>query len=100
MVRLSGDGMRPDFIAESNTPTLYRLSQQGVWFDNHHPVYVSSTEVNGTAIATGDYPGHDGVVANTDFLPKIDAQKKSLHTEKIEVVRKGDEALMHRDVIC
>ncbi len=84
------DGMRPDFITETNTPTLYHLAHEGVWFDNHHPVYISSTEVNGTAIATGDYPGHDGVVANKDFLPKIDAFK-SLHTESIEVVRKGDE---------
>ena len=40
------DGMRPDFITETNTPTLYRLAHDGVWFDNHHPVYISSTEVN------------------------------------------------------
>lgn len=84
------DGMRPDFITETNTPTLYRLAHDGVWFDNHHPVYISSTEVNGTAIATGDYPSHDGLVANKDFLPKIDSLK-SLHTEDTAVVRKGDE---------
>ena len=84
------DGMRPDFITESNTPTLHQLAKQGVWFDNHHPVYISATEVNGTAIATGDYPSHDGLVANKDFLPKIDP-KKPVHTEDISAVRKGDE---------
>ena len=40
---------------------------EGVWFENHHPVYLSSTEVNGTAIATGDYPSHDGIIANRDI---------------------------------
>src|SRR5881409_2280225 len=45
------DGMRPDFITPQYTPTLYQLAQEGVFFRNHHPAYISSTEVNGTAIA-------------------------------------------------
>ena len=47
------DGMRPDFISEETTPHLWRLASEGVFFAHHHPVYLSSTEVNGTAIATG-----------------------------------------------
>src|SRR5262249_54008690 len=50
------DGMRPDFITPQYTPTLYKLAKDGVFFKHHPPVYVSSTEVNGTAIATGCYP--------------------------------------------
>ncbi|HEX4645444.1 MAG TPA: alkaline phosphatase family protein, partial [Verrucomicrobiae bacterium] len=68
---------------------LFYLSRQGVWFDNHHPVFVSATEVNGTTIATGAYPGHDGVVGNKEFRPEIDPLKP-FHTEDFESVRKGD----------
>ena len=63
------DGMRPDFVTESNTPTLWQLAREGVTFQNHHPVYLSSTEVNGTALATGAYPSHDGIVANKEYRP-------------------------------
>ncbi len=52
-------------------------------------MYVSSTEVNGAAIATGDYPGHDGVIANNEFRPQIDSND-FIHTEEFEAVRKGD----------
>src|SRR6266576_3950214 len=43
------DGMRPDFITPQYTPTLYQLAASGVFFKKHHPVYISTTEVNGTA---------------------------------------------------
>lgn len=83
------DGMRPDFVSESNTPTLYKLAHDGVWFENHHPVFVSATEVNGTAIATGDFPENDGIIANKDYMPSIDPNK-IVRTEDIDVIRKGD----------
>jgi len=85
------DGMRPDFITEKNSPTLFNLAHQGVWFDNHHPVFLSATEVNGTAIATGAYPAHDGIIGNKEYRPDIDAAK-SIHTEDFPAVRKGDAA--------
>ncbi|HUR44677.1 MAG TPA: alkaline phosphatase family protein, partial [Candidatus Saccharimonadales bacterium] len=65
------DGMRPDFVSAQYTPNLYWLSTNGVFFKNHHPVYVSSTEVNGTAMATGDYPAHNGIIGNVDYRPEI-----------------------------
>src|SRR5437016_4641356 len=65
------DGMRPDFIRPQYTPNLSKLADSGVFFQNHHPVYVSSTEVNGTAIATGCYPEHTGIIANIDYRPEI-----------------------------
>jgi len=58
------DGMRPDFVTEQNTPTLWKLAQSGVTFRNNHSVYPSATIVNGTAIITGDYPNRDGILAN------------------------------------
>ena len=41
------DGMRPDFINQQYAPTLYRLASRGVYFPNHHSVYLSATEVKG-----------------------------------------------------
>ncbi|HEY1582589.1 MAG TPA: alkaline phosphatase family protein [Chthoniobacterales bacterium] len=66
------DGMRPDFISPENTPTLAGLARSGVFFRNNHPVFPSSTNVNGAALATGNYPGDNGVFANEEFRPAID----------------------------
>ncbi len=60
------DGMRPDFMTEQYTPALRQLAQEGVFFQNHHPVYLSATEVNGTAISTGAYPAHTGIMAKKE----------------------------------
>ncbi|MFA5057705.1 MAG: alkaline phosphatase family protein [Opitutaceae bacterium] len=84
------DGMRPDFISEQTTPHLWALAQSGVFFASHHPVYLSATEVNGTAIATGQYPAHSFVIANTDYRPRIDPDG-AVGIENPAVVRKGDE---------
>jgi predicted AlkP superfamily pyrophosphatase or phosphodiesterase len=84
------DGMRPDFVSEKNTPTLWKFSQEGVVFRNHHAVYLSATHVNGTAIETGVYPNHNGLIANYDYRPQID-DKKFVSTEQADVIRKGDE---------
>lgn len=83
------DGMRPDFVRPDFTTNLCRLMSQGVLFANHHSVYISSTEVNGTAIATGAYPDRSGIIANRDFRPEIDGED-SLGTESIEAIRRGD----------
>lgn len=84
------DGMRPDFINGKNTPTLYDLVHRGVFFAHNHAVYLTSTEVNGTALATGDYPQHSGVIANREFRPDIDP-RVPIATEALEAIRKGDE---------
>src|ERR1700739_4295200 len=69
------DGMRPDFVTEQNTPTLWKLAQTGVTFRNNHSVYPSATIVNGTAINTGVYPQHSGILANRDYELAINARK-------------------------
>jgi predicted AlkP superfamily pyrophosphatase or phosphodiesterase len=85
------DGMRPDFVSAENTPNLWQMAGRGVFFANHHPVYCSSTEVNGTAIATGAYPEHSSIIANKEYRPAIDAGKP-VNTEKPEAILHGDEA--------
>ena len=84
------DGMRPDFVTEQNTPTLWKLAREGVTFRNHHSVYPSATMVNGTAMMTGVYPGRSGIIANHVYRPDIDPN----HTVDVElspVIKKGDE---------
>lgn len=65
------------------------MAKNGVFFARHHPVYPSSTEVNGTALATGSYPQHSGIVANKEYRPDIDPLG-GIDTQDLEVVRKGD----------
>ncbi len=83
------DGMRPDFITESDTPTLHQLAREGVFFRNHHPVFLSATEVNGTAIATGVYPVHSGIMANKEYRPAINPLAP-VGTESLLALRTGD----------
>jgi len=83
------DGMRPDFVSQENTPALWKLAHEGVIFRDHHAVYPSATNVNGTALVTGVYPGHSGVVANHEYRPEID-RKHSIDVEIPAVVEKGD----------
>ena len=83
------DGLRPDFVTPQNTPTLWKLAQEGVTFRNHHAVYLSSTHVNGSAIETGCYPNHNGMIANYDYRPAIESNK-FVSTEQAAVIKKGD----------
>jgi arylsulfatase A-like enzyme len=83
------DGLRADSVTEQDMPNLYALAQSGTRFSRHHPVYPSSTEVNGTALATGGYPKHTGIMANNEYRPDIDPLK-SVAVEVEAVVRKGD----------
>ena len=84
------DGMRPDFVSEETTPTLWKLAREGVSFRNHHPVYPSATMVNGTAMVTGVYPGKSGVIANYVYRPDIEAHV-AIAVENPVVVKKGDQ---------
>lgn len=89
VVMVVWDGLRPDSVSQRDTPTLFRMAQQGVTFARHHPVYPSSTEVNGTALSTGVYPAHSGIIGNNEYRPAINALKP-VSTESLEAVRQGD----------
>src|SRR5262249_24095160 len=77
------------------TPRLAALAQSGVTFKNHHPVYLSTTEVNGTVLATGVYPGENGIIGNEEFRPEI-LPSGMIHTESLEAVRTGDQIHSNR----
>jgi arylsulfatase A-like enzyme len=84
------DGMRPDFVNEQNTPALWKLARGGVTFRNHHAVYPSATNVNGTAMVTGVYPGKSGILANHVYRADIDPHH-AIDVELPSAVQKGDE---------
>jgi len=83
------DGMRPDFVTPETTPNLWALARDGVFFARHHPVYPSSTEVNGVALATGAYPRRSGILGNNEYRPGINPGKP-VGVEQPAVVRRGD----------
>jgi arylsulfatase A-like enzyme len=89
VVVLVWDGMRPDFIAPQYCPTLYSLAMNGVFFNRHHSTYITSTEVNGTALATGTHPGRSGIQANSDYQPELSVLS-TFATESLDAIRRGD----------
>jgi len=84
------DGMRPDFVTETNTPTLWKLAHQGVWFRNHHSIYPTATDVNGAALATGCYPNRNGLLANSVYRSDIDV-RRPIDSGDPETIKHGDE---------
>ena len=89
VIMLGWDGMRREFVTPLNTSNLYHLATNGVFFKNHHPVYITSTEVNNTALATGAYPEHSGIMANSQYFPELNLQG-AVATEGVDTARRGD----------
>jgi arylsulfatase A-like enzyme len=83
------DGMRPDFVSPHYTPNLYTLVTNGVFFKHHHALYISSTEVNGTGLATGCHPSQSGIIANEDYRPELGWLGPQA-TEGLDNIRRGD----------
>ena len=65
------DGLRPDSINQEDTPTLFRLRQEGVNYVNSHSVFPTVTRVNAAAISTGHYPNANGLVSNSMFVSAV-----------------------------
>ncbi len=83
------DGMRPDFVRAETTPVLHALAQRGTFFANNRSIYITSTEVNGAAIATGCYPARTDIVANVEYRPAINLVRP-ISTEHPVSCRLGD----------
>lgn len=65
------DGLRPEALNPSDSPTLCRLRQEGVNYLNSHAVFPTVTRVNAAAIATGTYPGSNGLVSNVMSVAQV-----------------------------
>jgi hypothetical protein len=62
------DGLRPDSMTKANTPNLYALAHQGIYFADHHAMYPSLTMVNAATLATDGPPSATGIFANNMYL--------------------------------
>lgn len=71
VVVLVVDGLRPDAINPTDTPTLHRLRAEGVDFANGHAAVPTVTRVNAATLATGTQPGTHGIVGNQMYLPAV-----------------------------
>jgi arylsulfatase A-like enzyme len=89
VVLIVWDGLRPDFVGPQYTPTLHELARRGTFFRNHRCSYISSTEVNGTALATGAHPEHSGILANVQYRAEL-GWLSPYGTEYLDPVRRGD----------
>jgi Type I phosphodiesterase / nucleotide pyrophosphatase len=58
------DGLRHGSVNPSDTPTLWRIRQQGVHFENSHSLFPTFTTANASAIATGHYLDDTGDFSN------------------------------------
>jgi phosphonoacetate hydrolase len=66
------DGMRPDMISQELTPNLFRLTQEGVHFQDAHAVFPTVTRINSTSLATGAQPANHGILGNSLYVPAVD----------------------------
>ena len=59
------DGLQPAQVRPDLMPNLARFASEGVFFENHHPVFPSVTRINAASMVTGTYSGKHGLAANT-----------------------------------
>src|SRR5215510_13706067 len=93
------DGLRPDSINPEDTPSLFKLRQEGVNYLNGHSVFPTVTRVNATAMATGTYPGKNGIVGNTLYVPKVNPNRAFSNDDyknllKLDEVTQGNMVLV------
>ncbi len=65
------DGLRPDSINATDTPTIERLRREGVDYVNSHSIFPTSTRVNAASLITGAYPSRHGIVGNSMFVAGV-----------------------------
>jgi predicted AlkP superfamily pyrophosphatase or phosphodiesterase len=69
------DGLRPDYITESQMPHLFAFKKKAAWGKHHHSVFPTVTRVNSASYATGSYPGTHGLLGNSIYIPEVAPNK-------------------------
>jgi len=92
------DGLRPDSITAEETPNLWRLRQEGVYFINGHAVFPTVTRANATALATGTYPAHNGMFGNQLYVRAVNPNR-SFGNDEHENLLRLDEVTQGRMVL-
>lgn len=73
-ILISLDGFRADFLTRGVTPTLNQFIAEGVSPRYMQPSFPSVTFPNHYTLVTGLYPESHGVVGNTFWDPKLEAE--------------------------
>lgn len=63
------DGLREDYINESQMPHLHRFTQQATYVAKNHSVFPTYTRVNSASFGTGAYPQKHGIMGNELHVP-------------------------------
>ena len=89
------DGLQPAQVRPELMPNLARLASEGVFFENHHPVFPSVTRINAASMVTGTYSGKHGLAANTMVARDYDptAAFSALEPTLADVARKTGRVL-------
>jgi len=61
------DGLRNTSVSETDTPTMFRIRTEGVYFRNSYSLFPTFTMANASAIATGHYLGDTGNFSNVIY---------------------------------
>jgi len=67
------DGCRPDYFNSEFMSRCYWEAQGGVIGTAHHAALPSVTRVNAATMVTGCYPSRHGLIANTIYVPELNA---------------------------
>ena len=89
------DGLQPAQIRPDLMPNLAQFASEGVFFENHHPVFPSVTRINAASMVTGVYSGKHGLAANTMVARDYDPTSSfsALEPTLAEVARKTGRVL-------
>lgn len=71
LITICAESFSPYLISETLTPTLYKLSQNGILFENFYGSFQSLTSNGEYALCTGLYPNMHGTSAATSFEDSI-----------------------------
>ena len=90
------DGLQPAQVRPDLAPNLARFADEGVNFENHHPVFPSVTRINAASMVTGRYSGAHGLAANTMVAREYDpsAAFSALEPTLADLARKTGRVLL------
>ena len=86
VILISLDGFRPDYIG-SDSPNLEALMKRGVHAKWLIPSFPTKTFPNHYTIATGLYPAHHGIIANSFYDPTFQARFSPSNREEVTNAR-------------
>ena len=90
------DGLQPAQVTPALMPNLTSFGSRGVWFDNHHSVFPTTTRANVSSLVTGRNTGGHGLAANNLVIRGFDPHRAipALEPELAQVTQKTGKVLL------